>query len=603
MSPRYLLLVADERAADRALADSLAQSLGLRISLRTDRITALVNHACPCLLVEGGGCIVGTLFHRHGPASPVAAIDPAGAEAIVRSAGDSLLTDFWGGYVAAIPRGTSTRVIRDPSAALPCYGSGAHGVAAFASDAQMLADAGFATGETDWRGLGAHLYAAAVPSAETVLCGIRELLAGFSTDVPGEAGLQRPCWSPWDHARVDPPEPGPAAERLRRIVRHCIASWASAHGRLLLSCSGGLDSSVVAACLAAACADAVCLTMYADDPGGDERRWARALTSHLGLPLVERPYRLDQIDLDEPLGPHLPRPSDRTHALSYEHSHLELAREVGASAFVTGNGGDSVFGHSQSAAAAADRYLAEGLGAGLFATLRDISVQTGCGLMRAGLSAMRIARGPYAYRCRPDRSFLDEGFVSSLPEGLLGHAWLDAPVDALPGKAAHIASVLRIQQCLEPTRGRFLPVINPLMSQPVLEACLAVPSWLWRSGGRDRSLARLAFAQDLPAAVARRRVKGGPDGFAARVLERFRDGIRERLIDGALVEHGIADRSAIEQALRPGRAVGGEERARLLELVAAEAWVRHWRSRQGGGASATRAAARGLTGPGAGPSA
>jgi asparagine synthase (glutamine-hydrolysing) len=405
------------------------------------------------------------------------------------------------------------------------------------------------------------------------------LLPGFALLSVGAEG-PKPCWSPWDHSGSKHVETRELEEGLADTVRRCVSCWASVHGRLLVSVSGGLDSSIVVAALASCGADAHCLTLYGDDPAGDERPFARALCNHLGLPLIERPYSMDDIDISSALGAHLPRPSDRTHAQSYEKAHLAIAGDLAATAFVTGNGGDSLFNYSQSAAAAADRLLAGGFRRGVFDSLGDVSKQTGCGLFRAALSALRIAFGPRSYRVRPDTMFLHSDAVRSLESRPVGHPWLDAPAGALPGKAAHIASILRVQQCLEPGRARDLPAINPLMAQPLMEFCLAVPSWEWRSGGRDRSLARRAFRKNLPAAVLRRRVKGGPDGFAAEVLDHFRSAIGERLLSGNLVREKIVDRSSLELALSEMRPGAGEERARIFEFLAAEAWIDSWRSRR-----------------------
>jgi asparagine synthase (glutamine-hydrolysing) len=576
MRARFLLLVFETGATDPTLVDRLSRQLGLGVASRAERFAALVGGSCACLPVGESGVVLGTLFHRHGPARPLRAIEGVDAARILETGGDRLLSRFWGGYIAALQGCTGTMVIRDPSAGLPCYFAGSRRLTAFASDAALLIESGLVAAEIDWPAVGAHLYAAGVPGPGTAIAGIRELLAGFAIDLPGPSGRQRPCWSPWAHTE---PTSTITSERLAAAVNHSVASWASERGPLLLSCSGGLDSSIVAVGLARCGADATCLTMYADDPGGDERLFARVICERLGLPLIERAYRIEDIDIDEPLGAHLPRPSDRLHALSYERAHLEAAAATGAAGFMTGNGGDSVFGYSQSAAAAADRYLCDGFGEGLWTTLRDICVQTGCSLLQAATSAFRIVRGPRAYSCRPDTTLLSARLVESLDGAVLDHPWLHPPADALPGKAAHIASVLRMQQCLEPTRGSYLPVINPLMSQPVLETCLGVPTWEWRAGGRDRSLARTAFARELPPAIVQRRLKGGPDGFAAKVLDHFRDPIRERLLDGHLARHAIVDRTAVEVALSSDRAMGGEMRARVLELVATEAWAESWLSR------------------------
>ena len=144
----------------------------------------------------------------------------------------------------------------------------------------------------------------------------------------------------------------------------------------------------------------------------------------------------------------------------------------------------------------------------------------------------------------------------------------------------HISSILRVQPNLEASRGQYLPVFSPFLSQPIVESSLETPSWEWRSGGRDRSLARSAFAADLPQAILNRRVKGTPSRFAARLLDHFRGAIRERLIGGRLAANRIIDDVAIEQLLAGDRPVPDLERVRILELVNAEAWIDQWAARR-----------------------
>lgn len=578
MSPRYLLLVAEGETDWRELLDRLGRRTALTLAFENGRFAVFVNAACRCLGAGERACVIGTLFHRHGLAQPIAGLSTSEADSIVETNGAALLRRFWGGYLAAVASADLVRIIRDPSGTFPCYFARGAGCVAFASDAELLVESGLAGVDFDWRALARDFFSAGMPASETALRGIYELLPGFALQFPGEIH-QEPLWSPWDHAAEQNEEIDAAAERLSRAVKHCVRAWASGCGRLLVSVSGGLDSSIVAAALADAGADAICLTMYGEDPSGDERPFARALGAHLGFPLVEEPYRLEDIDIGEPLGAHLPRPRDRTQALAYEHAHLEVARTIGADAFVTGNGGDSVFGYSQSAAPVADRYLREGLSTDTFRTLFDVCRQTGCSLWDAGLAAWRIARGPHAYRCRPNPLFLDRSVIDEQAGIRFDHPWLNAPRDALPGKAAHIAWILRVQQSLEPSRSHKLPVLNPLMSQPIIEACLAVPSWQWRAGGKDRSLARLAFTGDLPRVIVERRIKGSPGHFAGRILDHFRPAIRQRLLGGQLARQYIIDTRAIEEALKGERPCTDEQRVRILELVAAEAWLDSWASR------------------------
>ena len=62
----------------------------------------MINPACRCIDLADAGCIVGTLFHRHGMAKPVTCLTSTETAAISTSGGDALLRRYWGAYVAAI---------------------------------------------------------------------------------------------------------------------------------------------------------------------------------------------------------------------------------------------------------------------------------------------------------------------------------------------------------------------------------------------------------------------------------------------------------------------------------------------------------------------
>ena len=579
MSPHYLLVAGNGVGGRADLLRSLGARTGLEPVFSNHRIAAFANSSCGCVPLGGSGCILGTLFERCGPPRQLHGLGAGEAARIAASGGRTLLGRFWGGYVAAVSGPESMRILRDPSGGLPCYRCRLSDLSLFGSDAELLAASGAALGGIDPEEVGRQLYRAFVPVPTTALRGVKELLAGFACSVPGEIEDAQPCWSPWEHVAAREEPAADSAGRLARIVLHSVSAWASTAHPVLLSISGGLDSSIVAACLARAGSETVCLTMFTDDPAGDERAFARALCDHLGLPLIERPYRLEDIDITEPLAANLPRPRDRTQANAYERVHRAVASEIGAGAFMTGNGGDHVFGYSQSAAPIADRYLSEGLGQGVVTALLDVCRQTGCSVFDALRQAWALVHAPPAYRVRPNPLFLEPGFLAGLGESDLHHPWLDAPSGALPGKAAHIATILRVQPNLDPSGGPQFPVLNPLVSQPVIEACLSVPTWEWRAGGRDRSLARRAFAVELPPLILERRVKGTPGRFAARLLDRFRDPIRDRLLGGRLAARGIVDVRALEAVLAGDRPVGDLQRVRILELVNAEAWLDHWASR------------------------
>src|SRR3546814_14803902 len=111
--------------------------------------------------------------------------------------------------------------------------------------------------------------------------------------------------------------------------------------------------------------------------------------------------------------------------------------------------------------------------------------------------------------------------------GAADHPWLVPPKGALAGSAAHIALLAAAESV---TRSRDARVaradISPLIAQPVAEACLRVPSWLWTRDGHNRAIARDAFRAALPPAIVDRRDKGTPDSFVVDPIEANRDLIR-----------------------------------------------------------------------------
>jgi len=582
MRARYVIIV--ENGPDPAARD-LAPALGLTIAVDRAGLLVLIGGDCRCYAM-GGGCVLGALYPRFGPPRAIEATQielgpkdgPAAAE-------DRLLDRYWGGYVGIFPTRGGHRVLRDPSGALPCYYAETASGLVLASDMDLLLAVRKTPPAVSWTSLVKHLYLRGLPSPETCLRGIEELLSGYALDVSADTVDQRMCWSPWHYVEADPEAGAPPPDRLRRVVRASVEALTFSHERLLVSVSGGLDSSIVAACLARAGREVRCVTMFTTDPSGDERVYARDLCRHLALPLTECVYRIDDVDIDMAMSPHLPRPVGRTLAQAYERAHLKIAEEMKADAFVTGNGGDNVFGFSQSAAAVTDYYLRRGLGLGLLRIIRDVCRQTESGPAEVVRAALRLKRRGYLWS--PGPMFLNAGMLAGLAPQHFHQPWLDVPRDVGPGKAAHVASLLRVQPLLEPGRSRFAPVIAPLLSQPVMEACLAIPSWDWRAGGRDRAVARAAFAADLPPAIIGRRSKGGPDGFSAIVLREHRAAIRERLLDGLLARNGVIDRAALEARFMDRRPFSGEEQGRLLELLDTEAWVSIWSSR---GAAVSRPA-------------
>ena len=568
MTARYLIQAAMKGRApglpkQRFNAGLCAEIFGKNFLLATEPGDVALAH-------DGKVAVVGKLFAKMDN-RPLIDLDPAEWGEVIRTNGKWLVENCWGAYVAVVAHGDNDglTVFRDPSGMLACYHVHAvDGMIAFSSEPELLCGAGLATGRVNWPALARHLRSADFRGTTTCLEGIDELLPGCRMTI-----TKRPetslVWSPWDHIEPDRRLGRESApELLARTINNCV-----------LGISGGLDSSIILSALKTAHAAPILYTLATTQPEGDEREYARIVARHCGYEVAERIFDLSAVQPALCHVAHLARPTGNyfVQAVAAEvKSQLAEADRGGGSAIFSGGGGDNAFCYAHSAMPLVDRWLAEGLSAGIFATARDIHDVTSATLpvIFAKAISKRWTKDR-RYRWKGDDMFIAEGAVEAEPLSFQ-HPWLDGPIDAPPGKAMHIALLLRFQNHLERhRRPEFPPTIMPLLSQPIVELCLSISTWRWYEGGVNRSVARQAFAQKLPERIVRRTSKGRPDSFALEIFETHRMVLREMLLDGLLRRHGILDVQAIDSAITSVNPTHLQQ-LRLLELGNAEAWARKW---------------------------
>jgi asparagine synthase (glutamine-hydrolysing) len=518
--------------------------------------------------------LIGYLFERGEKSRRVFDLDEAAVAKIMATGGKSLMSDYWGAYVAILeqPDG-SLAIFRDPSGLLPCYYREDGAGITLSSEATDLGR----RGGVDYLAMARFLASGGAPSRETCLEGIQLLLAGEClTAFRGSHRLES-WWSPWDWTHVPQRRFEAAAHELRGVALDCLESWASCFESILIGVSGGLDSSIVACIAARNAAVLHCLTMVEDDAIGDERRYASLLTQALGVRLLEARYELRNVDIARAVAPHHPWPHAPFYMQAIASAHEDLRREHNIDAIFSGNGGDNIFCSIRSASPFVDRFMMQGPRQGLFDTLRDLSDLTGA----SGATVLRHAWDRYRDCGRPvhfhrDCSGLSAAAIAELDVAGPSHPWLEAPEGALPGKAAHIRLLARAQRSIELYPRRTHPQhFAPLLSQPIVETCLSIPTWQWIEGGRDRAVARAAFKSIVPAQLLRRVSKGGPGGFMHRIFQANAREAGDLLRDGLLARAGLLDLTILEGASLP--TIDGSEKAqRVLALCAAEGWARWW---------------------------
>jgi asparagine synthase (glutamine-hydrolysing) len=511
---------------------------------------------------DGGGILVGLLFDRS-TAKRVSAFSAL-------SEGKQILTDRWGPYVLFTCAGSAYSVLRDPSGALPVYYGSVGEVDVYASDAELL--------ETVWPGrfqpdLDFIRHWLTFPFLRAARCGavgIRELVPGTCWRV----GTRREVIEAWSPFSFTPPEIAitgfdEAAALLREEVLRTVPALAGANGEVGLQLSGGLDSSIVAAALRHSDTDFHAITFATVGPGGDERRFAREMADRCGVKLAELIEETSRPALSITAGnPLRPPPNPLLQPL---HRAISLQMiQLGVGVALDGAGGDNIFCSLNTAAPAVDAFRRSGSAAGLRA-VREVAQVHGSTFWTAARSALRRARRGAPARWPRDTQFLAAGGAAPLPEP---HPWLAAHPSLGPGAADHLRMITGVHHFLADPTSLAPTALHPLLAQPLLELCLRIPSWLWVAGGRDRAVAREAFKGLVPDAILDRRGKGTLESMFVKGFMSERSRLKPFLAEGALAQCGIVDGPAIGQYLTHDREPRDFRYVRILEIAAAEQWLR-----------------------------
>jgi len=442
--------------------------------------------------------------------------------------------------------------------------------------------------EPDLAAIDAYLALQYVPGTRTGLLGVTRVEPGSTLVVERETETAERYWRP----HVDQPAASDEAwlARVREEVRSAVRKRLAADVPLGALLSGGLDSAIVVAQMAQAQAEPVrTFTVGFADEQYDERKFARAVAQRWST-------RHEEIVLEPDAAATLPRLAASFDEPLGDEAALPLfliceaaRREVTVA--LVGDGGDESF-------AGYERYAAMGLadrvpagaaraGARLLRALPAARDERRSTLYRAArfLDASAVPRAERYGRLMevftlPQRAALwtsaarDEigtlasaGFLLGRPstDDVAGLQELDF-LTYLPGDLLPKSDIASMAHSLE--------LRSPLLDHRVVELGLSLPDSLKLRGRTGKQALRIAFADDLPPAVAER----GKAGFGAPLAKWFRHELRplarELLLDDHARSRGWFDHDAVARVLDEHAAARADHGHRLWTLVMLELWQR-----------------------------
>ncbi len=482
-----------------------------------------------------------------------------------RSAGGiarSAVDNGWGRYVLAwIDDATDAlALLRDPSGALDCVWWRADGVTTVAAEPPPELDPLWPDHVgIDWEILNAFLDNVAVIGDRLAIRGLSPVRGGELV-LTSEPAAAQEIWSPAAFcSRQRDWDDDPAA--MEAVVDRTTAALVSGHRHLVAELSGGLDSAVVAAALVAAgrSKDAAFINYHGAWREGDERTWAAEAAEALGVPLEYAGKSVSAVTIEQlmGLGQSL-RPGLNGLDMAYDADMARRAEAAGATGILSGQGGDAVFHYAADPNLIVDRFRRLGLRALSPTYLTRLAQWT-------GTPAWALAH----------RAFRQAPRNGTEP----GHHWSQTG-DLPPAKAGQVRALTNAQLFWgDALRSRQAELLQPLLTQPVIEHCLRMPVDILTHGARDRALARQAFAARLPARLIARRGKGDLTQHYGRVVRASLPVLRPFLLEGELAGHRLIDTVEMARSLDETALIRHPASNRRLIAAALEAWTRTWLAR------------------------
>jgi asparagine synthase (glutamine-hydrolysing) len=370
-------------------------------------------------------------------------------------------------------------------------------------------------------------------------------------------------------------------EELLSMLQLCTKAWIeSSTSGICLELSGGLDSSslLLLARKVLPHDKKIIAVNYVDSKviSSNETEYAQEISNACNIPLylIDRQDSLliDSMPLDY-------RPDKPSTILLFNQGNqqlLDLALEHQCTEIINGQGGDHLFLASPLYNALADCYLERGIKNAYF-TLKELSTiyrMPWFALITSCFKALYgYYRGQHTNSC-DDLSLFDTSYKAHL---LKQDFYLASVLNNFyPGKAEHIKELYHASAYADRNQRGSSTMSHPLLSQPLVELALKVPTYQTFDQGYDRIFFRKAMSRIQPHKTLWRRMKGKTTSSTFYAFNRQYKEIYEIISQGYFMRTGLINKAWFHDSMI--KTLHGEKKHMwsLLHILTSELWLKQW---------------------------
>ena len=489
----------------------------------------------------------------------------------------TLMNNYWGRYSGALynPETKMLSLVRDPLGLEALFYMPYKDGMIFSSSLPKLYDVLLQKPEIDWHYFAEFLLEKNYLIPETPFKNVCELLPGICLTYNDGSITQEFLWKiPTKSTTNDKEIEGTLLNTLIKSTK----AWTKKHEKISLQLSGGVDSSSIL-CLLKECApNADIQGIHYNDTknvASQEIEYAQQISKDCNTPLLHIDFQ--DARLFDPL-PQTWRPDKPSTGMVTHSSVKKLMEYTGDGLLFSGQGGDHVFLAPPPQESIADYWLEKGL-RGISNVVHEIGSIYRTSWPALAKTTFKTLHNYYfgkeirMQEFNLDHEMLTKNYTDNVQKKSF---YLDKHLKQFkPAKALHIKLLYHAVAYSDSIKEAH--VIYPLLSMPVVECGLRIPTYQSIKNGYNRYYFRKAVSRINPTKVIWRLNKGEVSASLVKALKKELEPLIALVENGLLLKNNVIDRVWFENRVERIRHGDAKDLLPLFRIIGAERWFKQWK--------------------------
>lgn len=502
---------------------------------------------------------------------------------------EEFLGRFWGKYLYLNTKEEKFDIVIDSTGQLPFfYYPFPNGNILFSSDIEIIFKILGQRPEYNWEYLCSYLVYGTGSAIQTPFKNIFELPPACCLRVTKKERKTSPFWNPLSSYN----KPEEKEKNAVDVLKETLKPWIAPYNNIVVSLSGGLDSSSLMYCLKDILKEGQNLKainyFHSQVKSSNELAHARKVCEETGTELIEidasNSLPFDPHRKKQSLKPNKPFPGMNS------KRWLEIIFDYLPSrdpfAFISGHGSDHIFMRPPSKKSTADYLLEKGIRGykGQLENIAQFYRDPLYSILRENLKGV----GSYLCAHLPKKRDIKNQLMPLPAWGkkelrdktsseFVHPIYMDFPKSVLPGKYEQIDSLYEgfASIHLEMTN-QADPTYYPFLYEPVVEFALSFPTYELFGKGYDRYPLRKSVSEIFKTDTVWRRDKSQTTGLFQLGIKRNLNYVLDLCLEGHFVKQGLIDKEGLQRTIN---LLGNGDIKHLwpfMYLASAELFLRDW---------------------------